>query len=124
MSNVIVDHDWLGYLESIGHLGVDLDSVNIWPVMEILTGCIQQHYRRSSEMIINIQSLLYETYHKIINISTEVNIKGLFTTSLNTFTNYIRHTYQAVAVTSTIDSESTQCLSLVLSKAVLAQLMN
>ena len=68
----------------------------------------------------NIQSPLDETYHNITCTSTE----GLFTTSLNTFTDYIRHTYQPVAVTFTIETECTQCPSPVSSEVVLVQLIN
>jgi len=119
-SNAIINHDWSGYLEHIGRLGVDPDSVDITPVIGILTRCIHQHYKESCELMTdNIQSLLDRTYQNTTSVSTEFNTREVFITSLNTFTNYIRHTFQPGVVT-----ESSQCPSPVSSEVEIARLLN
>jgi len=119
-----MDHNWPGYLEHIGRLGID--KVNIWPVVDILMGCVQQYYTECCKSIVhNVQSLLDETYHDIILTSTEFNTFKVFITSLQTFTNYIGHTLKSeITATMTTEVEPTQCPSPASSEVALAQLMN
>jgi len=120
---VIIDHDWPGYLEHIRQLEIDPDPGSIQPVVDTLTGCIHQHHTKSCRLVLyKIQTLLEETYHNIMSISKEINIKEVFITSLQTFTNYIKHTFQPE--TTTVENESPQCSSPVLSEAMVAKLLD
>ena len=68
MSGVILDHDWPRYLQPIGHLGVDLNSVDLRPVVAVLLDCIHNHCKRKCKQLIHsVLAHIERTHH---NIST------------------------------------------------------
>jgi len=61
------DHNWSGYLQPLGRLGVDTSTVNLEPVIDHLVKFTNQHYENKKQCHIrNIQSLIETTHHNVI----------------------------------------------------------